>query len=268
MELILPRFVAIDSSILASWARDAFSKDLKRQSCARDVQKSLLDANWIPIICLHHFIELARHSDLGLARQRVDFLKSFSQIAWFGKSYGSNILGAVVDIFEAEVAVVVAFPDIGLPSLRALVIGKLVQYGPPSNIELLNDWEYLHPTIKAMATREQEIISIAHGKQSIHIDSKIADLKKIRRIDRTALETRPAPAEIENLARDLMNRGDRRLIDPRRTAQDFLQMVSSHLSDSLNLEGTAHDIFLASHDVPQSDISDHTTVRQFGSGSV
>src|SRR5207249_5577422 len=53
--------------------------------------------------CLHHFIELARHSDLDIVSKRIDFLKSFSQIAWFGRSYDPNILGGIPDIYEAEV---------------------------------------------------------------------------------------------------------------------------------------------------------------------
>ena len=121
MELILPRFVAIDSSILASWAKDAFASDSKNQALAHNVKTSLLDANWIPIICLHHFIELARHSDLEVAARRIDFLKSFSQIAWLGRSYGPTILGAVVDVFEAEVAAIVASPYIDFSGIRRSV---------------------------------------------------------------------------------------------------------------------------------------------------
>jgi hypothetical protein len=262
VKLVLPQFVAIDSSTLASWAKDAFALDSKLRASACDVQTSLLDANWIPIICLTHFMELARHSDLEIATKRIDFLKSFSQIAWFGRSYGSNILGAIVDIFETEVAAIVASPDIDFLGIRRSVREKLVQYGPPTNIEVLNDWEYLRPALKAMATHEQEIASIVHGKHSIHDDTKIARLKKIRPIDRTAIN-RPASTEVEKLAIGLMDRGDRRLVDPYRTAQDFLKMVSSHLIDALNLQGTAYDVFVASHDVPKSDISDHTTLRQF-----
>ena len=113
-----------------------------------------------------------------------------------------------------------------------------------------------------MATREQEIASIVHGKHSIHDDTKIAWLKKIQSIDRTAINSL-ASAEVEKLAKGLMDRGDRRLVDPYRTAQDFLKIVSTHLIDALNLKGTAYDVFVASHDVPKSDISDRTTLRQF-----
>ena len=261
MELAIPRFVAIDSSVLASWAKDAFASDSKLRASARDVQTSLLDANWIPIVCLHHFIELARHSDLEVAAKRITFLKSFSQIAWLGRSYGSKILGAIVDVFEAEVGAILTCPDINFTGMRKSVRGKLVQYGAPSEIEPLNDWAYLHPFLRAMAIREQEIASIMHAKHSAHDDTEIARLKKIRPLGQTAL-TRPVPAKVEKLAKDLTDHGDPRLVDPHRTAQDFLKMVSSHIVDASNVQGTAYDVFVASLDVPKSDISDRTTLRQ------
>jgi hypothetical protein len=262
VELAIPRFVAIDSSVLASWAKDAFASDSKLQASARDVQTSLLDANWIPIICLHHFIELARHSDLEIATRRIDFLKSFSQIAWFGRSYGLNILGAIVDIFEAEIAAIVASPDIDFPGMRRSVREKLVQYGPPTKIEVLNDWEYLHPTLKLMAIHEQEIASVVHTKPSDHEDTEIARLKNMRRMDRATFD-RPVTGGIEKLATDLANHGDPRLIDPYRTAQGFLEMASSHLLDALKHEGTPYDVFVANLDVPGGDIFDEITLRQF-----
>ena len=261
VELAIPRFVAIDSSVLASWAKDAFASDSKLRASARDVQSPLLDANWIPIVCLHHFMELARYPDLEVAGKRITFLKSFSQIAWLGRSYGSKILGSIVDLFEAEVGAILTCPDVDFTGMRRSVREKLVQYGAPSEIELLNDWAYLHPILRAMAIREQEIASIMHAKHSAHDDTEIARLKKIRPIGQTALN-RPVPAKVEKLAKDLSDHGDSRLVDPYRTAQDFLKMVSSHLVDASKVEGTAYDVFVASLDVPQSDISDGTTLRQ------
>lgn len=177
MKLILPRFVAIDSSILIGWASDAFAADSKLRATAREVRTSLLDSNWIPIICLHHFIELARHSDLQISAKRIDLLKSFSQIGWIGRSYGSKILGGIVDVFEAEIESIVASPDIDFPALRKSVREKLVRYGPPTDIDVLNEWKYLHAAIVAMGDREQEIASIAHANHSEFDDMEISQLE-------------------------------------------------------------------------------------------
>ena len=257
-----PRFVAIDSSILIGWATDAFAEDSKLRAGAREVQTSLLDSNWIPLICWHHFIELARHHNIEVATRRIDLLKSFSQIAWLGSSYGSKILGAVVDAFEAEVGTIVAAPDIDLIGLRKSVRQKLLQSGSPTDIDTLNNWKNLHPDIIATAVHDQKIASIAHSAHSIFNDTEISRLKKKRRIDQTAFN-RPLPVEVKKLAEDLKDHGDRRLLDPNRTAQDFLNMAATKLMESLKLGGTAFDIFLATSDVLLSDISDKTTLRMF-----
>ena len=186
MNLKPPRLIAADSSILALWAQDAFSDDSDLRAAARTAQTDLLQANWIPIICLHHFIELGRHSDVKVGTIRFDFLKSFPQIAWLGRSYDPTLLGAIVDVFEAEVATIAAFPGLSFSDMRDSVRAKLLRYSPPSDIKALSDWVWLHPTLEAMARHEQEVASIIHAHQSDHDDMKISELKKVR-INRTTL---------------------------------------------------------------------------------
>lgn len=262
MALVLPRFVAIDSSILASWARDAFAKDPELRAFARDVQTSLLSTNWTPIICLQHFIELARHSDIKIAATRVNFLKSFQQIAWLGSSYGPNVLGAQVDVFEAEIKAILTSPNADFHDICQSVQVDLMQYGQPNQIEFLNNWRHLHPALQSTAIHEQEISSIAHTSHSSYADTKISRLKKIPPKDQASL-SRLLPVKMKTLTKDLTGRGDPRLIDPSHTAQRFLNMISPHLADALNFEGTAYDVFVASQDVPRNDISEETTLRQF-----
>jgi hypothetical protein len=262
VELAHPRLVAIDSSILASWAKDAVATDSGLRTFARDVQTSLLNANWVPIICLQHFIELARHSGIEVAATRVDFLKSFPQIAWLGSSYGSNILEALVDVFEAAIEAILASPDIDFPGICRSVKVKLVQHGPPTQIEFLNDWKHLHHALQATAIHEQEISSIAHTNHSAYDDTEISQLQKIRPKDQASFG-RSLPVKIKTLAKDLTDRGDARLVDPNHTAQRFFNMISSRPVDALNLGGTAYDVFVASQDVPRGDISEKTTLRQF-----
>ncbi|MBA2486567.1 MAG: hypothetical protein H0V35_10810 [Nitrospira sp.] len=165
-------------------------------------------------------------------------------------------------MFEAEIETIVASPNIDFPALRKSVREKLLRYGPPTDIDVLNEWTYLHPAIVAMGDREQEIASIAHANHSQFDDMEISQLKKKGRVDQASFN-RPLPAEIEKLTEDLKNHGDRRLLDPNRTAQDFLSLVSSELMAALDLEGTAFDIFADNFDVPMSDISDKTTLRRF-----
>ncbi len=262
MALILPRFVAIDSSILAVWSLDAFSENSERQARARNAVAVLLTSNWIPIICLHHFIELARHSDLDIVAKRIDFLKSFSEMAWFGRSESPNLLGGIADIYEAELGAILASPDIDIPGIRRTVKEKLVQFGRPTKIDFINEWKFFHPAFQAMAIREQEIASIVHAHPGRHDDELIMKLQTVKRKEQGNFH-RPTRTEIEQLAKDLIDRGDTRLTDPLKTAQGFLDMASTHFAENLNREGNSLDVFLARFDVPQSDISDKTTVKEF-----
>jgi hypothetical protein len=265
MELIRPRFVAIDSSVLASWAKDAFAPDLESKARARITQKQLLENNWIPIICLHHFIELARHSDLQAVAERIAFLKSFSHMAWISRSYGlkfygPKLLGGIVDVFEAEVWAIAEFPEITIAHLRTAVRQKIVQYTNPSEITILDEWRDLHPILQSMAIQEQEIASIVHAHDSAHDDSKISQLRSKQTTQITSRH--PTLEEIEKLEKDLTNRGDPRLADPSRTAQGFLNMVARNLTEALARGGSALDVFIEQLDIPKTDITEETTLRE------
>ena len=37
--------------------------------------ETLLNKGWIPVLTIHHFIELIRHPDLRLVSNRIDILK-------------------------------------------------------------------------------------------------------------------------------------------------------------------------------------------------
>lgn len=262
MRLILPRFVAIDSSILNSWAKDAFAEDAKLRTSARDAQKRLFDATWIPIICLHHFIELARHADIEIGRRRIDFLRSFSQIAWIGRSYNPKMLGAVVDVFEAEVAAIAEFPTIDFQKMLEAVRARLLHYGPPTDIAMFDDWEFMHPTLEVMATREQEVSSILHSEGRVNDATEIGKLRNIQ-INNPEAFKQPLIDEIAKTAEDLSQRGDARLFDPHRTAEDFVSMVAKNLAEAIQRSNNAFDAFVEQHDVPKDDITDSTTLGEF-----
>ncbi len=262
VKLILPRFVAIDSSILASWAKDAFAEDPGLCNSAREAQKRLFDTAWIPIICLHHFIELARHADIKIGQRRIDFLRSFSQIAWIGRSYDPKMLGTIVDIFEAEVAAIVACPTIVFHNMRKAVRARLLQYGPPTDIAMLDDWKFMHSTLEAMATREQEVSSILHSKGRVNDASEIGKLRNIQ-INNSEVFNQPLIDEIAKTTEDLSQRGDARLINPLKTAEDFVSMVAKNLVEAIQRSSNAFDAFVEQHDIPKSDITDSTTVGEF-----
>lgn len=131
-----------------------------------------------------------------------------------------------------------------------------------AEIELLNDWAYLHPILRAMAIREQEIASILHTERAVNDDVEIAQLRNIQINDPTHFEQLLLD-EIVRTTEDLTGRGDPRLTDPNHTAREFVSTVASNLAEAVNRGGTAFHAFVEQHDVPQKDITDTTTLRQF-----
>lgn len=172
------------------------------------------------------------------------------------------MLGAVVDVFEAEVAAIAAFPTIDFHKMREAVRARLLQYGPPTDIAMLDDWESMHSTLEAMATREQEVSSILHSEGRINDATEIGKLRNIQINDPGAFK-QPLIEEISKTTEDLSQRGDARLIDPHRTAEDFVSMVAKNLGEAIQRSSNAFDAFVEQHDVPKSDITDSTTLGEF-----
>lgn len=167
-----------------------------------------------------------------------------------------------MDIFEAEVSAILASSIISPADIRRSVREKLVQYGSPTDIEVLNDWENLRPTLMAMAIREQEIASIVHTESTVNDDVPITQLRNLQIKNRGHFK-QPLLDEIAKTTKDLTTRGDSRLTDPTHTAQEFISTVARNLLESINRGGNALDALAEQHDVPQKDITDTTTLREF-----
>jgi hypothetical protein len=262
MVLVQPRFAAIDSSILASWAKDAFSSSLESQTRARSALKALLDNNWIPVLSWHHFEELIRHPDLQIAADRVAFLKSLPYVAWISSLVGPNQLGSIVDVFDAEIKALVTSADLDLPDLLASIRQDIIRCGAPSEIETFDRWRDFRPLLAAKAVREQEVASIVHAERTVDDRTEIVRLENATIMDRDSLQ-RLLRDQKSELARNLANRGDPRLIDPTRTAGDFTSTIAANFAEMSNRAIDPLDTFCKQFDVPKSDISRTTTLAEF-----
>jgi hypothetical protein len=260
--LIQPLFVAIDSSILAFWAQEAFSQDPEPQTRARAVLKSLLDSNWVAVLCWHHFEELIRHPALHVAADRVAFLKSLPYVAWIANLVERDELGSIADLFAAEVKAIVVSDNLGLPALLTSVRQDIVRYGAPTEIATFEHWRDLRPLLAAKAPSEQEIASIVHAESTIKDNAKIAGLKNAPARGRDSLKQFLSSQAME-LERILSLRGDPRIADPKHTATKFTKIMSNDIFGMLDRGGTPLDAFIKQFDVPESDISGTTTLGEF-----
>jgi len=117
MSIIRAKFIALDSSHLATLAGDIHSSDKARQKAATLFVDSFSGSGGILLLCWHHFEELLRHGDTAVVAQRVAFFQSLPMVASIMPATADDAPGSIIDILAFEVAE--AFKD---PNADALAI--------------------------------------------------------------------------------------------------------------------------------------------------
>jgi hypothetical protein len=260
--MIAPRFVAIDTSVLASWAKAASSRDSTDRARSHHTLESLLNRGWIPVLTIHHFIELIRHPDLRLVSNRIKFLKSLPQVAWICNLLEQDHLGSVVDVFDAEVRTILDNPDVTIPVLKTSVRHEVLRFGSGSNIATLDLWQDFRPVVLKHIVREQEIASLVHVSPTNHAAIPISVLKRRQLPDRRILHLLHA-AEAATVASQLTHRGDIRIRDPFKVALEFEAKLQTQLARIVDQTTSSLDAFLQQFDISRSDIRDSTTLAEF-----
>ena len=102
--LILPKFVALDSSQLGAVTRDIFSKDKVRQKRATEFQRAFDSSGSVLALCWHHVQELLSYGNHVVRAQRMDFIKSLPIVAGINSFDGQLYVGTITDIqcFERD----------------------------------------------------------------------------------------------------------------------------------------------------------------------
>ena len=265
MSLIQPKFIAIDSSILASWAQDIYSENPKTNHDASSSLKSLFNANWIPVICWHHFEELVRHHEEQVAIKRITFLESFPSIVWLPNLKLPSHLGSIVEVFDAEVQALLSSPDCEISQLCALIRQDLFRYGSPSEIETFSLCKEVRPFLEAKATREQEIASVMHAKEATDGKTKVFELKNTQAIDNKVTQLLFSQQEAE-LADEIAKRGDQRIASPQNVANEFTSKVAADFEEIIGRGGEPLITFLQQYDVPIDDVNSNTTLEELKEG--
>lgn len=259
--IIQPRFVAIDSSVLATWSKDFYSEDPKTANQAKDLLKSIFSANWVPVICWHHFEELVRHHKEDVAAKRVAFLESFPFITWLPNSKLPTHLGSIVDVFDAEIQALISYPNLDAVKICEKVRQNLFSYGPPGKIETFSLWNNLRPLLIAKADREQEIASVMHAREITDGKTKVFELKNIQEPNSEIVQKLFLQQEAD-LVNELGSRGDPRLESPQILAHKFTAEVAANFEEIVNRGGQPLEGFLQQFDVPINDVNENTTVEE------
>jgi len=128
----IPHVLALDTAILAVWAR------LWRRGDARAHQliDRVLRSNARLIMTLHHVIELAGHESDDVVESRARFVRSLQQLFW-AKSRNSAGIGGILDLQALEIRIRLDDPSASFSELLSRVRPDALAFGSSRDVSAL-----------------------------------------------------------------------------------------------------------------------------------
>lgn len=258
-----PKFIAIDSSTLSEWAKNAYSNNSNHREIASGVLNQILSENWIPVITWHHFEELLRYSDEVAVENRMRFLLNLPQVAWIWRADGLNHIGSAVDVLAAEIKIYLSteFSAIAEDFLLA-TRACLLRFGVPSDIPTLSMWRELRPCMMALGKKQQEIASILHTSPSDNDNTPLSALK-----DKSPFSSEEQKQayrkEVSTLKDELVTQGDKRLSEHEAVAQNFCDDIFSNISGISKSKQTIDEAFAEQFGYTLNELPKNITLGEF-----
>jgi hypothetical protein len=266
MSIIRPKFIAPDSSHLATLAGDLCSSDGEGRKAAAAFLETLTNCNGFLFLCWHHFEELLRHGSDAVVDQRVKFFRSLPLVASIASITADDAPGSIVDILAFEVAEAFEDPDANPVTIRDRVRRRLFccQAGEKAVGPFAT---YLGPMREEFRRREEADREIVAISQSTYLGvgkTKMAGwLKGQWRSPQDAEQRVTRMTQL--LADDISRRGDKRIADPSAPAIRFMDSVWEEGRTAQYAE-KEHPAALAllPKDVDRSEIGGDMTLDQLG----
>lgn len=270
--LIIPRLIALDSSIIGNVARDFYHSKQQNQKKAMHFLDCLSSKNLIPLITWHYIEELLQHNDEAVVDNRMRFIKSLPMVAWFGSANSQGVVGSILDIQATELSWLIDNPSITLAVVIQKTKDKLLKFGSGQDlVSVFNydeeTWKQIRENLAHRQERRREIASINHAKFS---DTKTAKITKasewqLRNHEEAtkALETLKT-----SLEKDLINRGDKKLSDHKSAAQEFIKDVYKDGIQLYHNKGDVREVFLKIYGLTPEEVSDESTIEDIGYAAI
>lgn len=266
--LIIPRLIALDSSIIGNVARDFYHSNEHNPKKARHFLDYLSLKNLIPLITWHHIEELLQHNDEVVVDNRIRFIKSFPMIAWFSSVNSPSIVGSILDIQATELSWLIDNPSTSLEVVIQKTKDKLLKFSSGQDlVSIFNydeeTWKQFKENLAHRQDRRREIASIGHAKFIDMQSNKVSDFtnKRLRKPEET---TKTLDILEANLERELINHGDKKLSGHKSVAQEFINEVKKSGLQLYHAQGNAQNIFLKSFGIDPMDVSSDATLQDIG----
>ncbi|MBW8848702.1 MAG: hypothetical protein JF607_27550 [Burkholderiales bacterium] len=218
-----PRLVVLDTSHIAGLAADWMSRESARQQEANSFVRRLMEHGWLPLLSWPQLEELIQHENDEVVDARLQFLWSWPLAACIRPSDPDAGPGKVLEILTAEALAAHANPNADALAVRDLVRRGLVAYGPgtaviPSGFEF---WRLFRQVLAEKQARARELMAIAPWKGFEALDKQ--------RMGHLMSQPSRSPQESlrvlnhlsASLAKEVKERGDKRIPDPKAVADEF-----------------------------------------------
>ena len=269
MHLVRPKFVAFDTNQLGNWCRDRCASNADFRTRAKRFEEAIVDQGIIPLLTWHHLEELLAIENQETAASRVAFLNELSMVAWVAAADGRMALGGVVDILAGELAAALAINAPDARATRDHAARTMIQVGSGRDAmqPYVEIWRSLQPIFWQRARQTRAHVAIVDSTGFDISEKKVVDLLNggIRSGKNLVAHLRTMQA---SLAKEIADRGDKRICDPDMIANQFMREVveiaTPGAADTreLVLRG------LALMDIELSDIAPDTTMSEINALSV
>ena len=267
--LVRPKFVAFDTNQLGNWCRDRCASNADFRARARRFEEAILNQGIIPLLTWHHFEELLAIENQDTAAARITFLNDLPMVAWVVAADERTALGGVVDILAGELAAALAInaPDACTTCDHAARTMIQVGSGRDAMRPYVEIWGNLQPIFWQRARQTRAHVAIVDSTGFDISDKKVVDLLSggIRSGENLAAHLRTMQT---SLAKEITDRGDKRIRDPDAIANQFMLEVIEIATPSA---ADARELVLrglALMDIELSDIAPDTTMSEINALSV
>lgn len=265
MAIHTPKLAALDSATLGKVSRDYWSHDPLLRDKARSFLTQLCRLGVSVTVTAHHVMEVLRHGDEQVFRDRLKFLRTIPLIAW-PRPYDRNWFpGGAVDLFLRELHAVVHGSARGWRAIADEVRPDLWETGTGSDMFVEDDgsWAITRQEFRRLHEKEKYIVSMTRADAGQCGDMKVSEALN--------LPLRPKGERdaylrwfAEELERQLDQHGDRRLDYSHGAAIDFAARTLRDISVIDGMSGNIVQRLAECAGVPYEFVRPEMTIGQLG----
>jgi len=221
--LIVPRYLCLDTSTIGKLAKAAASDHAKSSNLAIQIRQEIQNRGWLLVFTLEHLLEIAQHDDIGVVNQRLAYLREFEMLASIRSFDGSSRPGSFLDVDSFEIAAVTESTEkLSLSEIVKRVrdqifvvkASKELLGGTQDEIELLCD------NARPLRDKSQVVTSISRTDPAAVKQVKLKDVVDFEIQDGVSRRATVGDEAIK-MTTELTETGDHRLTNHEEISQRF-----------------------------------------------